>query len=172
MLEVGLIWADTHAVKRIGEITLVSATALLVWGTGFEARSFGPIRFLLRTMPYGDKVGHFVVYGVIVFALTIVLRSQIRSACGALSMFIVGIADEYRQLFDIDRNFELNDVLANTAGILCGLIAASHALRRLEHNDERSGETSSLGENDELQEARTKDDAEQYGDEYDRSLAH
>lgn len=118
------VTAASNHLARSGAALLAAATGLLVWGTAFDGRSFGPIRFLLRATPHGDKVGHFVLYGAIVFAVSLVLRKRTTSLAAAFVMLIVGIADEYRQLFLGGRNFDLDDVLANAGGICLGLLAA------------------------------------------------
>ncbi len=118
--------------KRIGLTILLVATSLLVWGTGFEGRSFGPIRFLLQVTPYGDKVGHFVLYGSIVFALALLAKRTVPAVIAAAMMFIIGVADEFRQLFVGGRNFDLKDIAANTLGICLGLIAAMIIVAALE----------------------------------------
>ena len=133
VLEVRAKWSDTSAVtkyshaiggasKRSGQVILVVASELLICDTGFGGRSFGPVRFLLQAFPHGDKIGHFVVYGAIVFGISLLLRERVRAVGAAFVVFAVGAADEYRQLFVGGRNFDLNDVLANVGGICLGLV--------------------------------------------------
>ncbi len=143
LLEVTGKWADTSAVTSLphtrttlerslriaGVVVLFVASGLLVWGTGFDGRSVGPIRFVLRALPHGDKVGHFALYGAIVFALGLLLRNRVSVVRAAMSVFVLGVADEYRQLFLGGRNFDLFDVLANMAGICAGLTIALLVLR-------------------------------------------
>lgn len=122
----------SNSLSRVGLSVLGAASGLLVWGTGFGGRSFGPVRFLLVTTPHGDKVGHFVLYGAIVFALAILTRRPFPAVTGALVMFAIGVADEFRQLWVGGRNFDLLDIAANFAGIAAGLIAAGVVLGLVE----------------------------------------
>lgn len=117
--------ASSNTLSRVAFGVLAAATGLLIWGTGFDGRSFGPIRFLLVTTPYGDKVGHFVLYGAIAFALAILVRRPIPAAVGAMALVSIGIADEFRQRAVGGRNFDLLDIAANSVGICVGLLAAA-----------------------------------------------
>lgn len=104
--------------------SLVLTSLVLVWGTALGGRSFAPVRLVLVAMPHGDKVGHFVLYGVI--ALTGALLTETRDNAAALGLFVVviGVADEFRQLTESNRNFSAGDVLANLAGVCLGLLVA------------------------------------------------
>lgn len=129
--------------SRTGSALFIAATALLVWGTAFNGRSFGPIRFLLRATPHGDKVGHFVLYGAIVFAVGLVVRRRTTAVLSAFVVLLVGIADEYRQLLVGGRNFDLDDILANAGGVCLGLLAALLVLNQLARR-RRSDPTNSV----------------------------
>ncbi len=125
--------------RRLVAIGLVSSMTLLVWGTAFNGRSFGPIRALLVTLPYGDKVGHFGLYGAIAMALGLLVRSKTHVAACGLGVIVLGVADEFRQLTEGNRNFSAGDVLANLAGVCLGLLVA-YMFRRLKAIvDETSG---------------------------------
>lgn len=145
--------------SRSGGVLLVIAVGLLVWGTGYSGRSFGPIRFLLRATPYGDKVGHFVLYGALAFAASLVVKNRISAFAAAFLLFILGIGDEYRQLFVGGRNFDLADILANTGGICAGLLTAFVVLRSVTGAPVET--CGSAGEDHELEQARPEDDGEQ-----------
>jgi VanZ family protein len=101
-----------------------------VWGTAFGGRSFGPIRAVLVALPYGDKVGHFGLYGAIAMALGLLVNKSSHLAAVGLTVIVLGVADEFRQLSEGSRNFSAGDVLANLAGVSAGLIVA-FAIRRM-----------------------------------------
>ncbi len=104
-------------------ITLVSSTLLLVWGTALNGRSFGPVRAILRALPYGDKVGHFGLYGTITFALAMMVKTRNQMIAVGVGVILLGIGDEFRQLLEPRRNFSISDVLANAGGVSLGLLA-------------------------------------------------
>lgn len=116
--------------RRAVIATLVASSALLIWGTAFGGRSFGPIRAILVALPYGDKVGHLGLYGAIAFALGLLVRTRDQVALAGLMVVALGVADEFRQLTESNRNFSAGDVLANLAGVSLGLLAA-YSVRRI-----------------------------------------
>ena len=103
---------------------LVSTTMLLVWGTAFGGRSYGPVRAILRALPYGDKVGHFSLYGAMTLGLAMLVRTRNQAIGAGVAVIALGIGDEFRQLTEPNRNFSLGDVLANLGGVSLGLLAA------------------------------------------------
>jgi hypothetical protein len=110
--------------QRVIGAWLVGASTLLVWGTAFGGRSFGPIRAILIALPYGDKVGHFALYGIIALALGLLTQTRTHLVGAGLAVIVIGVADEFRQLTESNRNFSAGDVLANLAGVCLGLLAA------------------------------------------------
>ena len=103
----------------------VSATAtLLVWGTALGGRSFGPIPGLLDHVPHADKVGHFVLYGAIMFGVVLLVRTRVQAIGASVVVILLGIGDEFRQRSALDRNFDILDVLSNVGGVALGLLAA------------------------------------------------
>ena len=119
---------------------LAAVSALLVWGTAFGGRSFGPIRAVLVALPYGDKVGHFGLYGAIAMALGLLVSRRSHMVAVGLAVIVIGLADEFRQLSEGNRNFSAADVLANLAGISVGLLVAL-AIRRMRPSNVTGGET-------------------------------
>jgi hypothetical protein len=110
--------------QRVIGAWLVGASTLLVWGTAFGGRSFGPIRAILVALPYGDKVGHFALYGIIALALGVLAQTRTHLVGAGLAVILIGVADEFRQLTESNRNFSAGDVLANLAGVCLGLLVA------------------------------------------------
>lgn len=103
---------------------VAATTMLLIWGTAFNGRAFGPIRSILRALPYGDKVGHFGLYGTITLGLALLVRTRNQAIGAGLAVIALGIGDEFRQLTEPNRNFDIADVLANLGGVALGLLAA------------------------------------------------
>jgi len=112
---------------------LATATTLLVWGTVFNGFRFGPVRFVLRALPHSDKLGHFALYGSMTLGAALLVRTRQQAIGAALAIIIVGVLDEFRQLFQGGRNFDIADVLANLGGISLGLLAALVVMRVAGH---------------------------------------
>lgn len=78
----------------------------------------------LYDFPYGDKVGHFVIYGIFAFLLngafpqkTVILFGRTFPA-GALIAVSFAVVEEISQLFFPQRTFDLLDLGAGLLGIL------------------------------------------------------
>jgi len=107
------------------------AVALLGWGTLLGGGSSTLVETLLGALPFGDKVGHFGLYGAITFGLAMMTRTQ-RNAMGvATAVMVVGVADEVRQLLYPSRSFTVSDLAANLIGVSLGLGAAMLVRRHL-----------------------------------------
>lgn len=73
---------------------------------------------------YGDKLEHFLAYGVLMFYFCWLYRGRnTRLAYGA-GWIAMGIALEFAQATTTYRAFELADMTANTLGVLAGALAA------------------------------------------------
>jgi VanZ family protein len=80
---------------------------------------------------YGDKVGHFVLYGILAFLILLtVLRSRRfldprRAALTlALTLALLIAAEEFSQKYFASRTFSLSDLLFSYAGTTLGAWAA------------------------------------------------
>lgn len=115
---------------KAGSVALLAtAGGLLVWGSVFNGFRFGPVRFILRALPYSDKLGHFALYGSITLAVAFLVRTRQQAIGAAVGLIVLGILDEFRQLFQGGRNFDIIDVVANLGGISLGLLAALVIMR-------------------------------------------
>ena len=75
-------------------------------------------------LEYGDKLGHFFAYGVLMFWFCFLYRSRnTRLAYGAGWIFL-GVAIEFAQGATGYRSFELADMAANALGVVAGALAA------------------------------------------------
>ena len=77
----------------------------------------------LHSIPYGDKLAHFLALGLLTFFANILLdRRKIKIAAtpillGSVLVFAFASLDEVAQLFFTHRNCEFLDFVANYAGI-------------------------------------------------------
>jgi len=73
-----------------------------------------PFQILPTMFPYMDKVGHFMIMSILCLELSFFI--SVRKA--VMVAFLIGVGVEYSQHFMASRSASLDDVLANTAGIL------------------------------------------------------
>lgn len=96
--------------------------AAVVWASLLPVTS-PPIQAIER-LEVSDKLLHLLVYLALAFLPGIAFGNRRRAFQSAAAMFLLGVLLELAQNFAPGRGVELDDLLANTAGILCGLIAA------------------------------------------------
>jgi len=113
--------------------------ALGVWGTVFEGWRSGIIRDLLVYTPFGDKIGHFVVYGVLALVFGWFAHRRLPQSAwliGPTAAWFLGFADEVRQIGLMGRDAGLPDLIANTLGVA---LAAYILFRRRDANAHGEG---------------------------------
>jgi VanZ family protein len=69
----------------------------------------------------GDKMGHFLAYGLLMGWFVQLYQSRLMLALHALCFIATGVALEYLQGYT-GRQFEVADMVANTGGVLLGLM--------------------------------------------------
>ena len=84
---------------------------------------YNTMLIMAKSVPYGDKMGHFILYGglTLILNLTLGLR-QIRIAgneflLGSVIILIVTFVDEFTQIPQKSRSFEWLDMSSNLLGI-------------------------------------------------------
>ena len=85
---------------------------------------------LVGTIPFGDKLGHFVLMGIFSFLLNSALRCRevnikgIKILLGSLIVCFIVLSEEVSQVFLESRNADLMDMLFDVLGIyLFGVLA-------------------------------------------------
>ena len=133
----------------------IAATAFflfLLWiiylaNTGASSVFFG----FIRSIPYGDKWGHFGLFGALTF-LTIV-ASKFRYFCiGKLRIYFSTVvvalfvfAEELSQAFIPSRTFDLVDLTADFFGIIVATVIASLASKYLKkHHSSKQYKNTSI----------------------------
>ena len=81
----------------------------------------------LYAFPNGDKVGHFILYGLLNFFITRAFLSSLPTRRGGWVTLSVGLIlalfvalEELSQMFFSARTFSLLDLLASSLGIIVG----------------------------------------------------
>jgi len=88
-----------------------------------DQRQYQPLFGRIRALPYGDKMGHFILMGVFSFLLNIALSSRrvrlwkVLVLKGSLVVALLVTLEELSQLFVPSRSFDPVDLLFDYAGI-------------------------------------------------------
>lgn len=78
---------------------------------------------LIKQIPYGDKLGHFMLIGSLTFLLNMALKikkiklASLSILLGSLIIFTVISLEEFSQMFLANRTFDLVDLFFNYLGI-------------------------------------------------------
>lgn len=79
---------------------------------------------LIKTIPYGDKLGHFMLFGMLTllanfaFNHRFILLGNVKLWWGTLLVSGFVIFEETSQAFNVNRTFDLMDMTANAVGII------------------------------------------------------
>lgn len=91
------------------------------------AADMGYLNFTIRwihSIPYGDKLGHFLLIGTLAFVVNLNLGATRwrwlgwSVLKGSFIIFVLITLEEYSQLFIASRHFDYGDLLSNYLGIL------------------------------------------------------
>src|SRR5512138_225064 len=79
----------------------------------------------LDEVPWGDKAGHFILYGILALLINLALfraypdqnRLRVAVSCGLILALLIGL-EEFSQKFDAYRTFDLVDLTFSYLGVL------------------------------------------------------
>ncbi|MBT8119278.1 MAG: VanZ family protein [Gammaproteobacteria bacterium] len=74
--------------------------------------------------PYQDKLYHMLAYFSLMFWFAQIYHDRIKRNLMAVMFILMGVLLEYLQGFDPNRYSEFADMLANSMGVLLGLLLA------------------------------------------------
>jgi len=140
-------------VRRLSFAAAVLFSACVFWivylvDTGAHSKSvFRAVFIISDRLAYGDKIGHFLLFGPFTLAVNAVLNfKRLRSGLylGSLLVFCFTLAEELSQNFMPSRNVELLDFFANSAGILLFTWLSLQAERLLLRTELAAGRVLSL----------------------------
>lgn len=100
-------------------IFLLIATGIYLSNSGQGSLLVGYV----KSLPYGDKLGHFILFGGLAFSLNFALR--LRCFClyivpipiGSFAVLSFAILEELTQLYIPSRSFDLLDIYSDVAGV-------------------------------------------------------
>jgi VanZ family protein len=100
-----------------------------------DQKRFQPLFRRVRELPYGDKLGHLILMGLLSFLLNMALSCRwvrvwkIEILKGSLIVAIIVTLEEFSQIFVKYRTFDLGDLFMDYVGIFFfGMLA--HLLTR------------------------------------------
>jgi len=99
--------------------------------TGQNSRFFE----LIHGVPFGDKIGHFILYGVLTFGVVVATRFRVRKIAsftifsGALYVTVFAVVEEVSQQFFAIRTLDGVDLFADGLGI-CLFSGLSYLLKQ------------------------------------------
>jgi len=75
---------------------------------------------IVRVIPYGDKVMHAVLYGVMAMLLNYGLgyRTIHKFQLGTVIVLLFAVIEEFSQVFITTRTFDIGDLLADLTGVV------------------------------------------------------
>ncbi|MEN8135525.1 MAG: VanZ family protein [Thermodesulfobacteriota bacterium] len=79
---------------------------------------------LVKAIPYGDKIGHVLLFGFLTLGINISTRfkcaelGHVRIYMGTALVSLFVLAEELSQSFVISRTFDVMDLIADAIGIL------------------------------------------------------
>lgn len=80
----------------------------------------------INSIPYADKVGHFILYGILILLIDLTLfhalprqtRKWIAVTSGLILALLIG-TEEFSQQYFANRTFSLMDLSASYLGVIC-----------------------------------------------------
>ncbi len=112
-----------------------SAVLLLTWALAIAAVTVGsllspssPVMVQVSHLGASDKLLHFAAYTLLAFLPVLGFRDRRTGVLAGLSMVLLGILLEAAQNLTPGRAPDLNDQLANTAGVAVGVLIGLCAL--------------------------------------------
>lgn len=107
----------------------IALLIIIVWIA--DHREYHHAFDLIRALPYGDKVGHFLLMGMLAFVVNLLLKGKRWRIfgryflAGSVIALLCVVIEECSQLFIRYRTFDWFDLLADAIGIfLFGRLAA------------------------------------------------
>jgi VanZ family protein len=87
-------------------------------------------------LPDGDKLGHVLAYSVLMFWFVQIYHRRRARVWFAVGFVLLGIASEFLQGYGGQRQFEIQDMVANSIGVALGWLSGpprtSNLLLRIE----------------------------------------
>lgn len=112
--------------KHLHLLTILYILLLLAIIVLVDNGNYNYLFKIVYQIPYGDKVGHLLLIGLLSLVVNLSLRTrQIKLLGrlvlqGSLIVFLIITFEEFTQLFILTRTFDLGDLCCDYLGILAG----------------------------------------------------
>lgn len=91
---------------------------------------------IVRSLPYGDKLGHILLYGALTTLMVIALKFKTISIrkmnvqLGSILVLSFAFIEEITQLFLVNRTFDLNDIVSDVIGVVVFTVITTRYVNR------------------------------------------
>lgn len=113
-------------------VLFISISASLGWGR--------PYFSYLRNVPMGDKMMHFILFGLLSFFCNLAFPSKQTNISKyqllpiSILLIVIVSIDEFSQIWLVRRSFDLRDLFCNYLGIFVFQKLATYVLQRRTNN--------------------------------------
>jgi VanZ family protein len=104
-------------------LTVLYSILLLLIIAAADQGSYQTIFNLVYLIPFGDKVGHFILIGVLALVVNLTWNGAQLKCCkgyvlkGSILVFLMVLLEELSQIFVASRTFDLGDLVFDCLGI-------------------------------------------------------
>ncbi|MFK8019972.1 MAG: VanZ family protein [Pseudomonadales bacterium] len=107
------------------------AAIMVVVGLSFIATVSPSIFSFINAIPYGDKLGHFGIFGILTFVVTQNISASRAILWGTVLVTLVVIVEEFLQLLSATRTFSFLDLGASLMGVaVFAVLSYVYSVRR------------------------------------------
>ena len=124
-----MLRAQNKPAPRFGLLKTWRTLILSLWGVllgcviiGSLLPAASPLMVDIGRLHINDKVMHFCAYLALSILPMVGFKDRRRGLIAGFSMFLLGVLMEAGQHFSPGRAVELGDVIANGAGVSCGVL--------------------------------------------------
>ena len=92
---------------------------------------------MVGKIPYGDKIGHIVLYGIMAFLLNYGFRGRkwFKIQIGSLIVLLFSVLEEISQAYFPSRSFDWADIMASVVGIVLFTVLFQWYMRHKSYTD-------------------------------------
>ena len=92
---------------------------------------------MVGKIPYGDKIGHIVLYGIMAFLLNYGFRGRkwFKIQIGSLIVLLFSVLEEISQAYFPSRSFDWADIMASVVGIVLFTVLFQWDMRHKSYTD-------------------------------------
>lgn len=130
-------WLElSELLNRVMAVVTLAFFAFIVWIIYMADTGQNSVFFdVVRAIPYGDKLGHFCIFGVLTLGANMALNFRVlacyRLYLGTVLVSAFALLEELSQFFMVNRTLDIMDLLADALGIACFSVLSYVVAKRL-----------------------------------------